>query len=436
MSDRGPVPGRTPLLLGCIADDLTGAADLAGTLVREGMRVAVVVGAPTAADRDAPPAEAVVVALKSRSCPADEAVAQSLASAEWLLARGAERLFFKYCSTFDSTDEGNIGPVADALLDRLEESFTVVAPAFPRNGRTVYAGHLFVGDVLLSESGMRHHPATPMTDANLIRVLGRQTDGPVGGVFHRTVSQGPEAVADQLRAMRLEGYRYAVVDAIDDVDLTTLAEAVGDWRLVTGGSAVAGAIAAFVRLRGAFVPVEAPTPSAASSALRVAVLAGSCSAATLAQVEQFKKLYPAHEIDVSRLAAGEDVAAEAVEWALAHLAHKPVLVYSSAAPDVLERQHAAIGRHAGELVEKVMARVAEQLLRRGARHFVVAGGETSGAVIQGLGVRWLSVGDELVPGVPCTISTGQPKVALVLKSGNFGAPTFFEDAIAWMEGRA
>ncbi len=317
------------MLIGCIADDLTGATDLAVTLMRAGLAVIQINGVPAPQQR-LPPGDAVVVALKSRTIPSAAAVAQSLAALSWLRARGAARIFFKYCSTFDSTPQGNIGPVADALLNALGSDFTVATPAYPRNQRTVYQGHLFVGGVLLSESGMRHHPLTPMTDANLVRVLAAQTDGKVGLVPYPVVEEGPAAVRLRLEALRGEGFRHAVIDAVSDEHLIAAGAACADLALATGGAGLAMGIAHHLvktgkRGRLGAAPGALPTVTGPS-----AILAGSCSAATLAQVKAVVDKLPALKIDPLRLAGDEEALAAVMEWAVANLGPDPILVYATA----------------------------------------------------------------------------------------------------------
>lgn len=416
------------ILLGCIADDFTGATDLANTLVKAGMRTVQLLGVPRA-DLPVPEADAVIVALKSRSNPAQEAVGMSLAALQWLQAAGARQFYFKYCSTFDSTDRGNIGPVADALLEALGESFTVFNPAFPTNKRTVYKGYLFVGDELLSESGMRHHPLTPMTDPSLVRVLQRQTVHRVGLVPYASVVQGTAAVREAFAAMRAAGVRHAVLDSITDEHLFALGEACADLKLVTGGSGMAmGLPRNFVRaglLHGGqstrLPHVGGPT----------AVLAGSCSTATQGQVAQMRRDHHAFALDPVAMAEGRDAAAEALAWAQEHLSNRPILIYSTATPEQVSAVQDRLGReHAGELVERALGRIAQGLVERGVRRLVVAGGETSGAVVSALGVEGLTIGPEIDPGVPWTFSIGTPTLALALKSGNFGGPDFFTRAFA------
>ena len=410
------------LRLGCIADDLTGATDVALMLQNAGMRTVQVIGVPAALGRV--DADAVVVALKSRTAPAAEAVAQSLAALEWLRAQGARQILFKYCSTFDSTDAGNIGPVADALLDAMGAPFTVACPAFPTNKRTVYLGHLFVGEQLLSDSPMKDHPLTPMRDANLVRVLGRQTRRKVGLVALPTVRQGAAAMRASFEGLKASGHAHAIVDAVSDEDLLALGAACADLPLLTGGSGIAMGLPANFGIRKA--AVEA-LPAVGGHA---AVLSGSCSAQSNAQVAQWLKSRPGFRIDPLQLAEGADLATAAIDWATPKLAAGPVLVYATAAPDDVRAAQARLGaQRAGELVEHCLARIAKGLVAQGVRRLVVAGGETSGAVVNALGVPALRIGPQIDPGVPWTQSLGEPPLALALKSGNFGAVDFFDKAL-------
>jgi uncharacterized protein YgbK (DUF1537 family) len=370
------VPESRPLL-GAIADDVTGATDLCSVLVREGMRAVQTMG--VAREVALPEADAVVVALKSRTAPVDEAVRDSLAALDWLRELGVRQVFFKVCSTFDSTPEGNIGPVADALLDALGGEFAVVTPAYPANGRTVHRGYLFVGDVLLSESSMAHHPLTPMTDANLVRVLQRQTPRRVGRLGE-------------------DGVTYAIADAIDDDDLRALGERYSGLPLLVGG---AGLALGLPRALGCTAEPK-PTPHPEGPAI---VIAGSCSTATLEQVARMAERYPAYRPDAFPGYRGETV-----------------LVYSSAPPE--ERSDVPPGA-----IEAQLAAIATDAVAAGARRVVVAGGETSGAVVRALGIRVLAVGAEIAPGVPWMTALHDPPLGLALKSGNFGGPDFFLEAV-------
>ncbi|HEX3639246.1 MAG TPA: 3-oxo-tetronate kinase [Paraburkholderia sp.] len=426
-------------LLGCIADDFTGGTDLACTLVQGGMRTFQTIGAP--ASTDPIDADALVVALKSRTVDTATAVAQALAALDWLRAQGCRQFFFKYCSTFDSTDAGNIGPVADALLDALsagdDAPFTIACPAFPENGRTVYRGHLFVGDSLLNESGMEHHPLTPMTDANLVRVLQRQTRSKVGLVRYDAVAQGVDAVRASIDALRREGVRIAIADAVSDAAIRTLGEACADVPLITGGSGIALGLPENYRRAGLLVDAAAAgdLPSIEG---RSAVLAGSASMATNAQVAAWCESRPAFRIDPLAAARGEPVVERALAFAREHMEARvpqPVLIYATAAPqDVKAAQRELGAAEAGHLVERTLAAIARGLRELGVRKFVVAGGETSGAVVQALGVKMLRIGRQIDPGVPATATIGESPLALALKSGNFGTVDFFAKALHQLDG--
>jgi uncharacterized protein YgbK (DUF1537 family) len=412
------------LLLGCVADDLTGASDIALMLKRGGMRVVQVIGVPDGAlPADA---DAVVVALKSRTIPAAEAVAQSLAAAKALQAAGARQLVFKYCSTFDSTDQGNIGPVAEALLALTGAAITTFCPAFPANRRTVYRGHLFVGDRLLSESPMRDHPLTPMRDPDLVRVLARQTKIHVGLVDLDTVRAGAPAIAARLAALAKEGVRFAIVDAVSDADLVTLGEACTDLPLVTGGSGIALGLPQNFRRAGLLAP-HADEAKMTAPPGRAAILAGSCSAATRGQVAAATAAgIPSFRLTPHALIAGTQSPASVLDWVRQQPADAPILVYSTAEPEEVTRVQENLGRErAAGLVEETLAEVARGLVASGVTRLIVAGGETSGAVVGGLGVKAIEIGPEIDPGVPWTRTRDGAPLALALKSGNFGAPDFF-----------
>ena len=415
------------MILGCIADDFTGATDLANTLTRQGMHTVQMIGVPGG---PSPQADAIVVALKSRTIPAADAISQSLAALQWLKQNGARQFYFKYCSTFDSTDNGNIGPVADALLDALGAKFTVFCPAFPENGRTIYMGHLFVGQELLSQSSMRHHPLTPMTESNLVTVLGRQTHHKVGLVPHSVVKQGNAAISKAFGELAASGTRHAIVDAIADSDLVCLGEACSGLALVTGGSGAAIGLPGNFRKMGLLAERMATKPLQRVGGDGV-VLAGSCSAATLAQVAEMKMRHPAFALEPAELVRDlVGSTSRIISAALAKLQTSPVLVYASAAPEEVAATQAALGReHSGALVEKAIATIAKGLAAAGVRRFVVAGGETSGAVVSALGIDALEIGPQIVAGVPATLSYGNPRYALALKSGNFGGPGFFAEAL-------
>lgn len=416
------------LLLGCIADDFTGGTDLASTLVRAGMRTLQVIGVPEGRLPD--DIDAVVIALKSRTISAEEAVTQSLEALEWLRAAGCQQFFFKYCSTFDSTSRGNIGPVADALADALGVSFAVACPAFPENKRTIFNGHLFVGDQLLSESGMRNHPLTPMTDSNLVRVLQQQTLKPVGLVAHSVVSKGVQAISTAFSNLEAQGQGYAIVDAIDDEDLYAIGGAIAGHKLVTGGSGVALGLPENFRRAGLLGKSETASVLPAIEGLG-AVVSGSCSVATNSQVEHWQKSRPSFSLDPLLLANGHDQVAEALAWAKDLIQQGPILIYGSAQPETVKLAQQKLGvEAAGQIVEDALSAVAVGLYEMGVRKLVVAGGETSGAVVKALKIKALRIGATIDPGVPWTLGLRDDPVALALKSGNFGTVDFFEKALA------
>src|SRR5436190_11488181 len=412
-------------LLGIIADDFTGATDIAGMLVKNGMRTIQTIGVPPKGTIPGD-VDSVVVALKSRSIPAKDAIAQSLEALKALQAAGCVRFFFKYCSTFDSTDQGNIGPVGDALLDRLGGKQAIYCPAFPENGRTIFFGHLFVGDQLLSDTHMRHHPLNPMTDSSLVRVLARQTRRKVGLVPLKQVQAGSASLRAALDKLAGDGVRHVIVDAVADTDLGIIGEAVGDDLLVTGGSGVALGLPAAYRRRGLLAHKSGadalPKVGGAS-----AVLAGSCSAATLGQIANFKGAHLA--LDTDAICRGEPVGEKALVWAKGKLGNGPVLLSASNKPEAVKALQQKYGVEKSSLaIEKTMATLAKGLVAAGVGRLVVAGGETSGAVVGALDVTALRIGPEIDPGVPWTASVGERPLLLALKSGNFGAPDFFSKA--------
>ncbi|MBS0611490.1 MAG: four-carbon acid sugar kinase family protein [Proteobacteria bacterium] len=412
------------LLLGCIADDFTGATDLANNLVRAGMRVVQAIGVPAgplAADVDA-----VVIALKSRTNPVHEAIEQSLAALRWLQGQGARQIYFKYCSTFDSTAAGNIGQVTEALMDAMGCDFTIATPAFPDNQRTVFKGYLFVGDVLLSESGMQNHPLTPMTDPNLVRVLQAQCRRKVGLIDHTVVARGAAAVTERIARLKAEGVAIAIVDAVSNDDLLRMGPALAALPLVTAGSGVAIALPANFGL----VPSSQASRLPSKGGLR-AMVSGSCSLATNRQVQDFiARGGQALAIDPLRIAQGADVAAEALAWAAPLLARGPVLVYSTAGSAAVQSVQSRLGvEQAGAMVERTIAAIARGLVERGVRQLVVAGGETSGACVQALGITQMQIGPQIDPGVPwCHAQALGQGLHLTLKSGNFGGDDFFTRA--------
>ncbi|MSQ55976.1 MAG: four-carbon acid sugar kinase family protein [Limnohabitans sp.] len=422
------------IVLGCIADDFTGATDLANNLVRAGMRVVQTIGVPNESLQS--DVDAVVVALKSRTIAPALAVEQSLLALKWLRAEGAQQIYFKYCSTFDSWYEGdvrgNIGPVTDALMDALNTDFTIATPAFPDNHRTVCNGYLFVGDVLLSESSMKDHPLTPMLDANLVRVLQAQSQKKVGLIAHTVMAKGHTAITQRINELKTQGVQIAVVDALNNDDLIRLGPALKNRPLVTASSGVAIGLPANWNLM----------PNAQSSLLPSAkgfqaIVSGSCSQATQAQVAHFKQSgQPAFEIDVMQLhteQAKQVQIEKALQWAQSLVSQKAVLIYSTADPArVQEVQKRWDVEASGAMIEQTLAQITQGLVRLGVSQLLVAGGETSGACVQALQVGQLQIGLQIDPGVPwcyahSSLSASQG-LHISLKSGNFGTVDFFTKA--------
>ena len=425
-----------PPILGCIGDDFTGSTDLANTLARRGMRVIQTIGIPSGEECRLE-ADALVVSLKCRSIAPAEADRQCLQALEWLKHAGCRQFFWKYCSTFDSTPAGNIGTVAKALLERLGAPVAVVCPAFPENKRTVYQGRLFVDSAPLDESPMRDHPLTPMRDSSLLRLLKPQVAEAVGLVPWKVVRQGAHAIRECLHAMAQRGVRFAVADALEDDDLMALGEACADLPLVTGGSGMALGLPANYRRAGLLGdPADTAVLPLVSGA--TAILSGSCSEATRAQLSAFQAFgLPSRRLDPLRLAEGPGHLEEVLAWAApCFAAERPVLVHAGAAPKQVAVVQEKLGRQrAGELVEQALAKLAVAFKADGVRRFIVAGGETSGAVVTALKVRALGIGPQIAPGVPWTVTIDKEPLALALKSGNFGGASFFADALGMLPWR-
>ncbi|MGM0931116.1 MAG: 3-oxo-tetronate kinase [Actinomycetota bacterium] len=420
---------RSPLI-GAIADDFTGATDVAVAFSKAGLRTVIYFGLPGSAV-ELPPSDAVVIALKSRTIEPSEATRQSLAAASWLTAHGAPRLFFKYCSTFDSTAAGNIGPVADALADFIDAPLTVVVPGSPVHQRRQFMGQLYVGQQLLHESPMKDHPLTPMTDSYIPRVLSSQTKRQVGLVDHRTVSRGAAVIAAGLEESRHRGDRYAVVDAIQDTDLDAIGAAVAEDPLITGAAGIARGVAAALARRPDRAGASGLQEVAPPEAGRSVVLAGSCSARTLEQIAAMERHYPSHRLDALGNADPQALAEDALAWFDAlPPSSEGALIYSSLPPAELRAVQAALGtERASAILEEAAARIAEGLVRRDVQRLVVAGGETSGAVVSALDVPGGMIGPEADPGVPWIYPSSYPRCALLLKSGNFGDPDLFLRAV-------
>jgi 3-dehydrotetronate 4-kinase len=422
------------LALGCIADDYTGASDLANTLTRCGLRTVQTIGVPES-DLALPDVDAVVVSLKSRSIEAGLAVSRSREAEKWLRGRGADHVLFKICSTFDSTDAGNIGPVMDALRTDSGATIVLVTPAFPETGRTVYQGNLFVGAVPLNESPLKDHPLNPMHDSNLVRVLARQSKTRVGLVDLADIARGPDAVRARLADLAAKGFGAAIADAVFERDLETLGAVALDHRLSVGASGLGlGLARALVVARR----LKSNAPNAASDAPvggAAACLAGSCSQATLQQIANAEAVMPVLHLDADQVVAGKDEAQRALVWARERLKQGPILIASSSRPDQVAALQARHGRDAaGHAIEQAMADIAAGLVEADVRRLVVAGGETSGAVVDRLGIPGFLVGAEIAAGVPVLRAVGASdgEMLLALKSGNFGGPQFFSDALKLM----
>ena len=420
-----------PITLGCIADDFTGATDLANMLVKGGLKTIQLLGNPNKEDV-VPSVDAVIIALKTRTIPVEEAIEQSLQALNWLKNAGAKQFFFKYCSTFDSTDEGNIGPVIDALMEALETQFTIACPAFPETERTIFKGHLFVGDKLLSDSPMKDHPLTPMTDSNLVSTLSRQTSQKVGLVEYKDILAGPSAIRKAFDQLQKEDVAIAVTDVLNDEHLYFLGEAVKDFKLITGGSGIALGLPSQFKSRNNHQE-ETRAHSLPKVLGKELVLSGSCSEMTLAQVDEFSKRYSTLKLDPIELAENNSALANAVDWVIQAKGEEPILVYASAPPDAVKQAQKKLGRDlASSTVENALAKIALAAVQNGFRRIVVAGGETAGAVVSNLGIKGIMIGEQIDPGVPTTVSIGNPSIGLVLKSGNFGSADFFEKAFKVM----
>ena len=420
-----------PITLGCIADDFTGATDLANMLVKGGLKTIQLLGTPSKNDV-VPSVDAVIIALKTRTIPVEDAIEQSLQAMNWLKNAGAKQFFFKYCSTFDSTDEGNIGPVIDALMAGLETQFTIACPAFPETQRTIFKGHLFVGDKLLSDSPMKDHPLTPMTDSNLVSTLSGQTSQKGGLVEYTDISGGPSEIRKAFEKLQKEHVAIAVTDVLNDEHLYVLGEAVKDFKLITGGSGIALGLPP--QLKSHKNHKEETTVHRLPEVLgKELILSGSCSEMTLAQVNEFSKKYCTLKLNPVELVESNSALDNAVDWVIQAKGKEPILVYASAPPDAVKEVQQRLGRDlASSTVENALAKIARAAVQNGFRRIVVAGGETAGAVVSNLNIKGIMIGEQIDPGVPTTVSIGNPSIGLVLKSGNFGSADFFEKALKVM----
>lgn len=418
------------VVLGAVADDFTGATDLAALMARTGLSVSLRIGVPepgTSSDADCE-----VVALKIRTEPVEEAVSEALKALAWLEEIGAGTFFWKYCSTFDSTAKGNIGPVAEAIMRQLGCNQTVYCPSFPENGRTVYQGHMFVGEELLSDSPMSAHPLTPMTDSSLLHLLTPQVSKPVGLINRRAVSGGVKAVQSRLAKLDAEGISHIILDAINDEDLSILGPAIAPIKFITGGSAIAQSLVRALSGTGTDNQTAVETPITTNTPL---VLSGSCSAMTQKQVARFAEVRPSFKLDPLELASESDALEKAKNWLESQPVNAPKLIYATADPDAVKQAQLTLGRdRAGQVVEDALAKLAQFALQIGHRRFVVAGGESSGAVTKALSVKQLKIGKEIAPGVPWTYTrSGDFDIALALKSGNFGDENFFQHALECLQ---
>jgi uncharacterized protein YgbK (DUF1537 family) len=422
------------LALGCIADDYTGASDLANTLTRCGLRTVQTIGVPSD-DLNLPEVDAVVVSLKSRSIEAPQAVTKSRAAEKWMRGRGASHVLFKICSTFDSTDAGNIGPVMDALRADSGDAIVLVTPAFPETGRTVYQGNLFVGAVPLNESPLKDHPLNPMHDSNLVRVLARQSKTRIGLVDLAVIARGPDAARAHLAELAKKGFGAAIADAVFERDLETIGVVALDHRVSVGASGIGLGLARALVASGRAKANKVKDISGEPVGGPAACLAGSCSQATLQQIARAEQAMPVLHLDPEQVVAGKDETQRALAWAKERLGKGPILIASSSTPDQVSALQARHGRDAaGHAIEQAMADIAEGLVQCSVRRLVVAGGETSGAVVDRLGIPGFLVGPEIAAGVPVLRAVGvkEGEMLLALKSGNFGGPEFFSDALKLM----
>jgi uncharacterized protein YgbK (DUF1537 family) len=415
-------------ILGCIADDYTGATDIASMLREGGMRVIQYLGIPKRINTVN--ADAIIIALKSRSISKSEAIKESLEALKWLEASGCKQYYFKYCSTFDSTNEGNIGPVIEAIMIALESEFTIACPAYPENGRTIYNGYLFVGQKLLSESGMQNHPLNPMTDSNLVNVLQKQTNLKVGLLNNQWSRNGYRK--DEVNKLIESGVKVAITDAIVDTDLIGLIEVFGDLKLLTGGSGLALGLPNYYRFKG-YISSNNESFSVKRIDGYAAVISGSCSEMTLKQITRMKQTHASFKLDMD-LILKKDQFEEFIKELIDQLGEKPILVYSSEEPDKVKEHQLALGANkAGRTIEEALTKVATKIVEKGVSKLVVAGGETSGAIVKALGLKALKIGQVIAPGVPWTQTLKGKPLALALKSGNFGDEDFFIKAFKKLE---
>lgn len=410
--------------LGVIADDFTGATDIASFLVNYGMSTIQLNGVPQDSltlDNDV---DAVVISLKSRSCPVNEAVEQSVAALKWLQQQGCKQFYFKYCSTFDSTSKGNIGPVTDALLDALDEKLTIISPALPVNGRTIYQGYLFVMAQLLSDSGMRHHPINPMTDSSLIRLMESQSKGKCGLIPFNIIESGANAVSAKLDELKNAGYRYVVLDTLTEKHLLTQGEAVRDMKLVTGGSGLAIGLAKQWAKPG--VDSQQAQKAGQPQGDKSVILSGSCSVMTNKQVAAYQNQAPSFALDIEKCLIDDNYINIVNQWVIDNSSQSLApLVYATTSPENLASIQNKWGIEKTSIaVESFFANLAKRLVDQGYNKIITAGGETSSIIVQTLSISGFHIGPTIAPGVPWVRAIDKP-LSLSLKSGNFGDETFF-----------
>lgn len=407
--------------IGVIADDFTGATDAASFIVKNGLTAIQFSGVPD--NNISIETDTCVIALKSRSCSVAEAIEASLQACRWLKDQGCTLIYFKYCSTFDSTSDGNIGPVVDALMRELNTSKTIVCPALPVNGRTVYQGHLFVYEQLLSESGMRNHPITPMTESNLIKLMEAQSQGKAGLVKYEELTD-VSSIKTRFLQLERQSYKYFICDTITQDNLNQIGEACADFDLVTGGSGLVGAIAKAasnnaVHNQAAFVPRKQG---------KGLIISGSCSVMTNKQVEEYSQHAPSYQIDVEMCINNPQYVNQVLGWVLSQSdVQLYPLVYATVPANHLSAIQEKYGATASEKIEALFHKLVCLLQEYEYHTIISAGGETSGTVTQALNINGLLVGQEISPGVPW-VSSLDGKIALALKSGNFGDEAFFKKA--------
>ena len=417
--------------LGIIGDDFTGSSDIANNLKKSGMQVSMYAGVPNLLPEETKKeqTDAAVIALKTRTAPIEDAIRESLEALSWLKDCGCEQFIFKYCSTFDSTKEGNIGPVTDAIMEKLNTDFTIACPSFPDAGRTVYFGHMFVNGKPLNESGMENHPLTPMTDHNLVRWLGYQTKNNVGLVDSQTISEGENSVKDKRENLKKNGYKYAIIDTIKNDDFDIICNAVKNLPLLTGGSGIALGLPKIYKDRGLLSASNFQIPENNSNAI---ILSGSCSITTINQINIYKENNPSFYISPDEVINDKDLIEKVLSWIKDNETQSPLVYSSSDIKSVSEKQKQYGQELLANKFEKFFELLSKKLVKDNFGTFISAGGETSGAVIKGLGIQELKIGKEISHGVPALWSpesNGNKPVSVTLKSGNFGQDDFFTRAL-------